>query len=68
MVEFPPVVRSEELRLHRHKGLGLQAVAASPGQIAYRKGEWIGEITRELVPLNTYKDNQVGCGTRKRRY
>ncbi|KAK1754122.1 hypothetical protein QBC47DRAFT_36808 [Echria macrotheca] len=46
------------IKRYEGKGLGLQAVAASPGQIAYRKGEWIGEITGELVPLNTYKDDK----------
>jgi len=53
---FPKV--TPLIKRYEGKGLGLQAVAASPGQIAYRKGEWIGEITGELVPLNTYKDNK----------
>lgn len=33
-------------------------LAESPGQIAYRKDEWIGEMTGELLPPNTYKDSK----------
>ncbi|KAK3687203.1 hypothetical protein B0T22DRAFT_122053 [Podospora appendiculata] len=53
---FPKI--TPRIKRYEGKGLGLQAVAASPGQTAYRKGEWIGEMTGELVPLSTYKDNK----------
>ena len=38
------------------KGRGLQAVANGPGQIAYQKGDIIGQLTGELAPLGTYND------------
>jgi JmjC domain, hydroxylase/SET domain len=38
------------------KKRGLQAVAERPGQIAYKKGDIIGQYTGELVPLGTKCD------------
>jgi JmjC domain, hydroxylase/SET domain len=38
------------------KKRGLQAVAERPGQIAYKKGDTIGQYTGELVPLDTKRD------------
>jgi hypothetical protein len=38
------------------KKRGLQAVAERPGQIAYKKGDIIGQYTGELVPLGTKRD------------
>ena len=50
---FPPVTP----RIKRYaKGLGLQAVSLHPGQTAYNKGDWIGELTGELVPVNSNED------------
>jgi len=38
------------IKFYGEKGRGLQAVASVPGEYAYRKGDFIGELTGELVP------------------
>ncbi|KAK4233475.1 hypothetical protein C8A03DRAFT_38812 [Achaetomium macrosporum] len=38
------------------KGLGLQAIASTHGQVAYRKGETIGYLFGKIVPIKTYED------------
>nr|MDZ8063522.1 SET domain-containing protein [Nostoc sp. EkiNYC01] len=44
------------IKYYGTKGRGLQAVADRPGQIAYQKGEMIGQLLGELAPLDTYDD------------
>ncbi|KAJ9137751.1 hypothetical protein NKR23_g9011 [Pleurostoma richardsiae] len=38
------------------RGLGLQAVAEQAGEIAYKEGDLIGQLTGELVPLDSDDD------------
>jgi len=53
---FPTI----SLRIKRYKGtgLGLQAVAAGQGQVAYQRGSLIGQITGTIAPLNTRVDGE----------
>lgn len=51
---FPPV--TPRIKRYNTKGLGLQAVSLSPGQTAYKRGDWIGQLTGELVPGNSDED------------
>ncbi|KAF2191926.1 hypothetical protein K469DRAFT_555183 [Zopfia rhizophila CBS 207.26] len=41
------------------KGRGIQARASSQGGLAFRKNEYIGELTGELVPPETYNNGMV---------
>ncbi|KAK3689227.1 hypothetical protein B0T22DRAFT_364874, partial [Podospora appendiculata] len=52
---FPEV--KPRIKRYEGKGLGLQAAAASPGQIAYLKNARIGHITGEIVPLDKYQES-----------
>ena len=38
------------------KGRGLQAIASKAGQVAYKQGEIIGQLTGKIVPSNSYSD------------
>ncbi|KAF5007647.1 hypothetical protein FDECE_6033 [Fusarium decemcellulare] len=51
------VRRRPRIKSWDKQGLGLQAVAAREGEMAYRKGEVIGQICGKIVPSGTYPHN-----------
>ncbi|KAK3936946.1 hypothetical protein QBC46DRAFT_461189 [Diplogelasinospora grovesii] len=52
-VKFPR--RTPRIKEYPDKGRGLQAVASSPGQKAYNRGDdLIGYLTGKIVPVGTY--------------
>ncbi|KAJ4318425.1 hypothetical protein N0V84_006848 [Fusarium piperis] len=51
------VKRRPRIKSWANLGFGLQAVASHEGEVAYRKGEVMGQICGKIVPNGTYPHN-----------
>jgi hypothetical protein len=48
---LPPLIRQ-----YGSKGRGLQAIAALPGSVAHKKGDFLGVLSGQIVPAGTIKN------------
>ncbi|KAF7557270.1 hypothetical protein G7Z17_g809 [Cylindrodendrum hubeiense] len=51
--------RRPRIKSYGSQGLGLQAVAANEGEVAYTRGEVIGQLGGKLVPADTHAHNSL---------
>ncbi|KAJ3540807.1 hypothetical protein NM208_g4900 [Fusarium decemcellulare] len=51
--------RKPRVKSYGKQGIGLQAIAFKEGDLAYRKGDIIGQLTGRLIPAETHPHNSL---------